>query len=199
MTKIVPEALPDAILGKTYSQSFVVNGGTPPYSYTLGFGVLPPGLTFSNATLSGVPTQLGAYTFTVIARDSTACETSTVYPVNVVLASSCPLMVPDINVVWRYSGSVSGCSDMTRTNCFRGEKVDFAAQGVGYDFSCGLHAFTWTFGDGMSAGGKSVSHVYDHPGMFGVTLIISNDKQVISAERAILILAPQTRRRAVGR
>jgi streptogramin lyase len=48
--------------------------GTPPYKYVQTTGTLPPGLTFNPATgaISGTPTTLGTYNFTIQATDSSA-------------------------------------------------------------------------------------------------------------------------------
>ena len=60
-------------LNKPFSGSFVANGGTPPYTFQLSSGVLPPGLSLTNAAtglVSGTPTASGSYTIFVIVTDS---------------------------------------------------------------------------------------------------------------------------------
>ncbi|MFN8445580.1 MAG: choice-of-anchor Q domain-containing protein [Caldilineaceae bacterium] len=47
---------------------FSASGGTSPYSYVFT-GTLPTGLTFTGNTLSGTPTQVGTFSFCVIATD----------------------------------------------------------------------------------------------------------------------------------
>ncbi|MEG0182733.1 MAG: putative Ig domain-containing protein [Stenotrophomonas sp.] len=61
-----------ATVGVAYSQSLAsASGGTAPYSYSLGSGTLPAGITLgSNGTLSGTPSAGGSFTFTVTATDS---------------------------------------------------------------------------------------------------------------------------------
>ncbi len=47
------------------------SGGTPPYSFSVVAGGLPPGLSLSPAgVINGTPTNGGAYTFSVQAADS---------------------------------------------------------------------------------------------------------------------------------
>ncbi|MBF0407339.1 MAG: putative Ig domain-containing protein [Candidatus Riflebacteria bacterium] len=54
------------------SATFSAGGGTPPYTWLLASGTLPGGMTFSQTgVLSGIPTNIGTYTFTVVASDST--------------------------------------------------------------------------------------------------------------------------------
>ncbi len=66
------ESLPAAILGQSYSQIIAVSGGTPSYNYSVSEGALPPGLLLSatSGTLSGTPTALGSFPFTVRVSDS---------------------------------------------------------------------------------------------------------------------------------
>jgi uncharacterized protein (TIGR03437 family) len=63
------------------SQTLTATGGTPPYTWTLVGGSLPPGLGLSSAgVLSGTPTTPGSYTFTVKVTDAagaSAVETVT--------------------------------------------------------------------------------------------------------------------------
>ncbi|MBD2755594.1 beta strand repeat-containing protein [Spirosoma validum] len=59
----------------SFSQAFTASGGTSPYSYSLASGILPTGLNLaSTGTLSGTPTQLGSFTFTVKATDAAGCS-----------------------------------------------------------------------------------------------------------------------------
>ncbi|MCU1233663.1 MAG: Ig family protein [Candidatus Solibacter sp.] len=51
------------------------SGGVGPYRCSVS-GTLPPGLTFSNCTLSGTPTTPGTYTFRVTITDSTGASTT---------------------------------------------------------------------------------------------------------------------------
>ena len=72
------DPLPDATLGESYVTEvgslpvvIGVEGGTPPYVFSLIDGRLPAGITLaSNGTLSGVPTACGAALFQVQVRDA---------------------------------------------------------------------------------------------------------------------------------
>lgn len=63
-------SLPGATAGAAYSQAFTAGGASAPYSYSLTAGALPSGLTLSGGTLSGVPTAVGTFNFTISATDS---------------------------------------------------------------------------------------------------------------------------------
>jgi len=59
--------LPDGIVAEPYSASLVAIGGTPPYTWSIVSGALPPGLSLGEqtGTISGSPTTAGASSFTV--------------------------------------------------------------------------------------------------------------------------------------
>jgi len=59
-------------VGAAYSKQLTAAGGTPPYpSWALTSGALPAGLTLSPAgLLSGMPTSVGTYSFTIQVADS---------------------------------------------------------------------------------------------------------------------------------
>lgn len=61
-------------VGVPFSTSLSASGGTGPYTYILDSGSIPPGLSLSGNTISGAPTQRGAYAFTIRATDSTSAS-----------------------------------------------------------------------------------------------------------------------------
>jgi hypothetical protein len=66
-----PTAMPDGLYGSLYtSQTLMVTGGMPPYSFSISSGHLPAGMILSpGGILSGTPTAAGNYSFTVKAQD----------------------------------------------------------------------------------------------------------------------------------
>ena len=63
-------ALTAALVNTGYSQSVTATGGAPPYTFALASGLLPGGMRFSSSgTLSGVPANPGAFSFTVRVTD----------------------------------------------------------------------------------------------------------------------------------
>jgi hypothetical protein len=70
---IATAALPNGIVGTTYSASLTASGGTNPYAWTVTSGALPAGLSLSRGgTISGTPTSAGQSNFTVQATDSSS-------------------------------------------------------------------------------------------------------------------------------
>lgn len=63
---------PVALLLQLYAHNFVASGGTPPYSWAVIAGSLPPGVTLNGATgiASGDPTESGIFGFTLQVTDS---------------------------------------------------------------------------------------------------------------------------------
>lgn len=62
---------PAAVTQNSYSKTITVTGGTSPYSCVKVSGTLPTGVTVnSSCVISGTPTTVGTYTFTVRAADT---------------------------------------------------------------------------------------------------------------------------------
>ena len=68
---VAPASLPAATAGAAYNQTITASGGTAPYTFAVTVGTLPTGLTLSTSgVLSGTPTIIGNFPFTVTATDS---------------------------------------------------------------------------------------------------------------------------------
>jgi large repetitive protein len=64
-------APPGGEVGVTYTDQLTVIGGTSPFTWSVSAGSLPPGVTLGASTglLSGTPTAVGSYSFTVKVTD----------------------------------------------------------------------------------------------------------------------------------
>lgn len=116
-----------AIVGKTYSASIGISGGTAPYSCYLIRGTLPDGLSMNGCVLAGIPTTAGSYSLRVRVSDSSATTISssadivvTVAAASVSLAISSPATAT-VGTAYSSSIGVSGgtapytCSLMSGT------------------------------------------------------------------------------------
>jgi hypothetical protein len=82
---LLPTGLTDAMTDAPYSVTFSATNGIAPYTFSHTGGVLPTGLIFdaATATLSGVPTVDGVYTFTIGVTDTTTATTDRTYTMTV--------------------------------------------------------------------------------------------------------------------
>src|ERR1017187_3570537 len=69
--------LPSGIVGVAYAGYVFANGGTSPYTFSLGSGSLPDGLALSSTGMvSGTPKTPGQFSFSVVATDSAGATAS---------------------------------------------------------------------------------------------------------------------------
>ena len=80
-------APPAGVEGADYGLfNFTASGGYLPLQWSLKAGNLPPGLTLgSDGSLTGMPTGVGAFMFTVMVTDSAAASSSLPFTINVAL------------------------------------------------------------------------------------------------------------------
>ena len=77
-------ALPDLVLGASSGFNPSATGGTPPLSWSVAAGNLPPGMTLSSAGfLSGRPASIGSYPVTLEVRDAASATVSRSFTMNV--------------------------------------------------------------------------------------------------------------------
>jgi hypothetical protein len=84
---VSPATLPGGTVGLPYSQTLTQTGGIGTINWSVTAGALPPGLTLNGATglLSGTPTQMGTFNFTITATDGNNCTGSHAYSVQIVV------------------------------------------------------------------------------------------------------------------
>ena len=81
---VTSTSVPDGVVGTPYSTAVNAVGGTPPYSWSLVSGSLPPGLALSTTgTVSGTPTVAGSFTFTLKVTDSMGASATQVLTITI--------------------------------------------------------------------------------------------------------------------
>lgn len=98
---ILPATVPNGVLNTPYSVAFSAPGAVGAVTWSVAPSALPPGLTLNASTglLSGTPTLLGSYAFTVDAVDSTMVPVSANFSMQVLNSLVItPATVPNGNV-----------------------------------------------------------------------------------------------------
>jgi hypothetical protein len=92
---ITSSSLPSSLLGQPYpSITLAAAGGAQPYAWSVTKGALPPGLVLTGAgTLSGTPSEAGAFSFTVQVTDSNGATASQAFTISIT-----PPNLPQVNV-----------------------------------------------------------------------------------------------------
>ncbi len=87
-----PITFPPGNVGTPYSQTISGSGGTGPYTYSLASGALPNGLTLNSATgaITGTPTAIGLFNFSINATDANACQGVRAYSIAILAAIPAP-------------------------------------------------------------------------------------------------------------
>ncbi len=105
---ITTATLPGGKAGTTYSETLAASGGTPPYTFAVSAGALPPGLTLAGAVISGTPTTPGTYSFTIEVTDSTAATATQQFTIVItgVVITTAPIL-PSAALGTAYSQTLS--------------------------------------------------------------------------------------------
>jgi len=95
---ITTQALAGGTVGASYSATLAASGGLQPYTWSIATGSLPPGLTLDGTgAITGVPTTVGTFGFTVRVTDSGSPQQNVTKSLSIVITSSggtsCPCTI----------------------------------------------------------------------------------------------------------
>jgi PKD repeat protein len=149
------------------------SGGPTQYAWDFGDGTTAVGAVVSHAYATA-----GAYSvrLTVSRAGSTATTQR-----GVSVSSNLP---PPPDATFQTSASCVNQFGFEQCQALAGDTVSFTANATG------ALTYTWSFGDGTTATGRSVSHAWSQPGSFGVDLTVSNGQTSASKRKTFLIDAP---------
>jgi hypothetical protein len=182
--QILTSSVPAAIAQAGYYAPFSAQGGTAPYSWSIVAGQLPPGVTLSGSTgvLSGIPTQIGLFPFSVKATDSSPFPVSATQSLLLnVHAAVQPLTI----TFSAFPGGISQNSYAT------------AATATG-----GITPYVWSVGAGslppglnLNSSTGAITGTPNVAGQYNLTLQVKDSSattqiQTASAASSILIVAP---------
>ncbi|MEI6209387.1 MAG: putative Ig domain-containing protein [Desulfuromonadales bacterium] len=111
---IATTSLSPATPGIVYQGSLNMNGGTAPFSWKVQSGSLPPGLTLDSITgiISGIPTTVGTYQFTIQVTDSTGSTKTQALSIAVTaqldITNSSPLTSVALNASYNLTLTATG-------------------------------------------------------------------------------------------
>ena len=88
---VTTTSLPDGTACHAYpSTTLAATSGTPPYTWSVSVGTLPPGLTLSSSgMIKGTPTKAGTFPFTVQVADSSSPHNTAAQALSITVAADC--------------------------------------------------------------------------------------------------------------
>jgi hypothetical protein len=106
----------------------------------------------------------------------------------------CPVLTSS-NASFGFAGPVTGCNGSNSVPCNNSEAVAFAVTLPSPNSACGSETVTWNFGDGTTASGTAVTHVFQNAAQFTVTVTIASSRQTfpLSAAVSVVLATPQNR------
>lgn len=181
---ITTASLPDGALNQTYSQQLAATGGTPPLTWTVGSGTLPPGLNLtSTGVISGTPTILGTSSIDVVVTDVNGAVARKSLSINIANAGT-PVTITSGD----FTGNVLTAFTQTLT-----------ATG-------GTPPYTWSISEGTLPGGLQLNSttgvISGTPSPGGVSQIkfIATDSRGLTGSKTITItiIVPPTPAVSIG-
>lgn len=168
---ITTSSAPGGSTGISYSTSLVATGGTTPYSWTITTGSLPNGLILnaSSGTISGTPTTVGTFNFTVRVSDAIGATASKALSITVATPLSITTTaMPGGSVGVTYSQNVS-------------------ATGGTPPYSWSISAGSIPTGLSLNANSGLISGMPSVAGIFNFTVRVSGSVAGESASKALSI------------
>jgi hypothetical protein len=111
---IITETLPEARSGKLYERQLQSVGGLPPFTWSIGAGALPEGITLvGSGLLSGTPGTEGVYAFTVTVTAADGMQSEKSFQLNVLPPPVCVPPPLGGTAWWRFdeqAGSIASDS-----------------------------------------------------------------------------------------
>ena len=154
----VTGSLPAAEFGFPYSQTFSASGGSGPYAFRVSAGTPPAGLGLDQSgVLSGTPSALGTFTFTVEARTAIGCTGTADFALTIVDTAPPALTLPaDITATATSPGGAVVSFNATALDLADGARPVTCTPASGSTFAIGSTSVACTASDtrGNAASGS---------------------------------------------
>ena len=150
-------------------------GGTSPYSYSWTFG---DNSTGTGATVSHAYASSGSYTVTLTVKDSSTSQQTATTQQTVSVSNPAP--------------TLTGSFTYSPASPQAGQFVSFTGSASG---GTPPYSFSWSFGDGSTGTGSSVTHAYSSAGSYTVTLSIKDGgspQQTATSQQTISVTNPSS-------
>lgn len=162
------------VINEAYVLALTPQAGTAPYEFSISSGSLPPGIELnSEGELSGIPTQLGPYAFTVAIKDSLGTIGGKSF--TLVIATEAPQI---------------------QTDSLLGEGSTGAPYSTSLTATAGLPPYSWTVASGnippgltLSASG-TISGVCFIEGTYLFNVRVTDANQLIAEKEMSLTITP---------
>jgi len=149
-------------------------GGTAPYTYNWTFG---DGSATTGPTVTHTYSSVGTFSVVLTAKDSGSRQQTASSQQSVTVSNPAPSPLT--------SGFNYGPSSPNV-----GQTVSFTASATG---GTQPYSYSWNFGDGSTATGSSVNHVYSSAGTFTVVLTVrdsSSSQQTANSQKSLTVTSP---------
>jgi subtilisin-like proprotein convertase family protein len=186
-----PSTLSNGTEGIAYNQTITPSGGAGPYTFAVSIGALPDGLTLDANTgvISGTPTVVNTFNFTVTATDSNNCTGSQAYSITIDAAGS-SLYVNEFDdgvlaTDWTYSPNSNPWSEANGAKTGSTLKKTTAVASPAFSQGC-LNCYVETVVRTTGGIGGQVSlfhHFVDKKNL--VELIINEEKNKLILKRKV--------------
>src|SRR3989454_1034843 len=150
------------------------NGGTAPYSFSWSFGDASIG---SGSTVTHAYSSAGTFNVILIVSDSGSPQQTANSQQSVTVSNPPPT-------------PLTTSSTYSPTSPQVGQQVSFSGSASG---GTSPYTFNWTFGDGSSGTGSTVTHTYTSAGTFTVVLTVKDSgspQQTTSSQQSITVTSP---------
>jgi hypothetical protein len=155
---ISSSALAGGTVGTAYSSSMAVSGGTPAYTWKIGSGTLPAGLTLAATTgvISGNPTAAGTSNFTLSVSDNgSPVQTQSTAATITIVAAQAPAGTGKTWYV-RPDGGTRYSSNQTAGQCDGTADVSYASTGgTGTNQHCAFNDVRYFWSDASYTDGTT--------------------------------------------